>query len=433
LRLLGVILGQDVKISESWYEATTMRGDGHAPLQGRVDADVCVIGAGLAGLTTALELGRKGKRVVLLEASRIAAGASGRNGGFVSNGFALGFDGVVARAGEQGAQALYELSKSGTEYVRAQVKAHCPEVHMGEGWRVAVRHDDRGGLKSYGDVLSAKVDETIQCASAAETRLLLNSERYFDSLYFPGAFHIHPLKYALTLALLCLQNNVSIYENCKALAVEKDGGTTRVRTAHGEVVVRDIVHCVSALDRTLHRPTGRALLPVATYVAVTEPLQQTAINTKSAISDTRRAGDYYRVIDEGRILWGGRITTRVSEPARLAEAMKGDMVSTYPQLGNPRIDFAWAGLMGYALHKMPLIGRDAEGQWFATGFGGHGLNTTAMAGQLIAGAITDGDDAYRRFGVFAPEFAFGPLGRVGVQGSYWWMQARDRIDEALKK
>ena len=424
---------QDVKIPVSWYEATALRGDALGPLQGRIDADVCVIGAGLAGLTTALELGRKGKRVVVLEAARVAAGASGRNGGFVSNGFALGYDGIVARVGEQGAAALYDLSKTGTEYIRAQVKTYCPDVRMGDGWRVAIRHDDRGGLKRYGEALAAKAGETIEYAPVAETRLLLNSERYFDSLYFPHAFHIHPLKYALTLARLCLQNNVTIFENCKALSVEKTGAALRVRTAQGEVLVGDIVHCVSALDPSLHRATGQALLPVATYVAVTEPLQQTAIKTRSAISDTRRAGDYYRLIDEGRLLWGGRITTRVSEPARLAEAMKGDMVAAYPQLGNPRIDFAWAGLMGYALHKMPLIGRDHEGQWFATGFGGHGLNTTAMAGQLIANAIADGDDAYRCFDVFGPQFAFGPLGRVGVQGSYWWMQARDRFDEALKR
>jgi gamma-glutamylputrescine oxidase len=146
------------------------------------------------------------------------------------------------------------------------------------------------------------------------------------------------------------------------------------------------------------------VLPVATYVAVTEPLQQNAINTAAAISDTRRAGDYYRLIDEGRILWGGRITTQVTRPSHLAERMKGDMIATYPSLGKPRIDYAWAGLMGYAIHKMPLIGRDAEGQWFGTDFGGHGLNTTAMAGVILARAIAAGDDAYRQFTPFAPKW-----------------------------
>jgi gamma-glutamylputrescine oxidase len=110
--------------------------------------------------------------------------------------------------------------------------------------------------------------------------------------------------------------------------------------------------------------------------------------------------------------------------------LKGDMLSVFPQLGDPAIASAWAGLMGYALHKMPLIGRDSLGIWFATAFGGHGLNTTAMAGLLLARAIAEGDDSYRRFASYGPQWAGGALGRAGVQGSYWWMQLRDRLDEA---
>jgi gamma-glutamylputrescine oxidase len=212
--------------------------------------------------------------------------------------------------------------------------------------------------------------------------------------------------------------------------VEKTAAGFVVSTAKANVTCQHVVHCVSALDRALHRETGRAMLPVATYVAVTEPLQQQAIRTREAISDTRRAGDYYRLLPDDRILWGGRITTRTVPPQQLAAEMRGDMLSVYPQLGQPRMDYAWDGIMGYALHKMPLIGRSADGQWYATAFGGHGLNTTAMGGLVIARAIAGIDDSYRRFEPFAPRYAFGPLGRVGVQASYWWMQARDRWDEA---
>ena len=113
--------------------------------------------------------------------------------------------------------------------------------------------------------------------------------------------------------------------------------------------------------------------------------------------------------------------------------MKRDMVSVFPQLGKPRIDYAWAGLMGYALHKMPLIGGDGMGQWWATAFGGHGMNTTAMAGLLMARAIAAGDDEYRRFAAFGPQWAGGPFGRVGVQASYWWMQLRDALENHDRK
>ena len=72
--------------------------------------------------------------------------------------------------------------------------------------------------------------------------------------------------------------------------------------------------------------------------------------------------------------------------------------------------------MGYARHFMPLIGTDGQGQWWATAFGGHGMNTTAMGGILMARAIAAKDDEYRRFAPFAPQWAGGPFGRIGRSG-----------------
>jgi gamma-glutamylputrescine oxidase len=424
-------LVQGINLPVSWYEATAQRGV-VLMLRDVQTVDVCVIGGGLAGLTATLELARAGKSVVLLEASRVACGASGRNGGFVSNGFALGIDSVAQHVGLEAAQKLHGLSREGTEYVRSTILQHDASIIAGHGTRVAVRYNDGGGLHAYADELRVRFGEEVETAGVDETRKRLNTSRYFDSIAFPRAFHIHPLRYALLLKRLCEEAGAKVFENSAAQKVEKSNSTFVVTTANGKVRAEHVVHCVSALDRKLHAPTGRAILPVSTYVAVTEPLQQDAIRTHEAIGDTRRAGDYYRLIAGDRILWGGRISTRVREPQRLAEEMRGDMVSTFPQLGLPRIDYAWAGLMGYALHKMPLIGRDEAGQWFATAFGGHGLNTTAMGGLLIARAIARGDDDYRRFSPFAPRWAFGQLGRLGVQGSYWWMQARDRYDEATR-
>ena len=421
---------QTVNPSLTWYEATTDCGEMRTPLRGTVKAEVCVIGGGLAGLTTALELSRRRKKVILLESKQLAWGASGRNGGFVSNGFAEGIENVQKRIGLEAARALYSLSRQGSEYVRGEIACSDPAIKMGDGWIVALRHRDAGDLKSYRDMMARDYGEELQFLSTEQTREKLNSVRYFESISNSGAFHIHPLKYSLMLAREAEKSGASLHECSPALAVEKLGNEWRVRCAEGEVIAQHVVHCVSSLDRTIHKASGRAVLPVATYVAVTEPLNQDAVRTSAAVADTRRAGNYYRLIDGGRLLWGGSITTRVSEPARLAEQMKGDMLATYPQLGNPRIEYSWAGLMGYALHKMPLIGRDKDGQWFATAFGGHGMNTTAMAGQLLANAIADGNDEYRRFAPFAPLWAGGQLGRAGVQASYWWMQFRDRIDEA---
>ncbi|NJN81683.1 MAG: FAD-binding oxidoreductase [Caldilineaceae bacterium] len=133
--------------------------------------------------------------------------------------------------------------------------------------------------------------------------------------------------------------------------------------------------------------------------------------------------------DQRRLIWGGRITTRRSEPSDLAQKLKRDMLSVYPQLQDMEITHAWAGTMGYAVHKMPLIRKLGDGVWCATAFGGHGINTTAMAGMLIASAIANDDDRYRLFAPFAPVWAGGFGSRVAVQASYWHMRLRDWIDE----
>ena len=366
---------------------------------------------------------------MLLEAKRLARGASGRNGGFVSNGFAEGMDNVAKRVGLESARALYQLSRFGTEFVRREIADGDPSIKMGEGWQGCIRYSNAAEKKAGIAAMARDYGQDLQFLDVAETRARVNSQRYFQSSYDSTAFHMHPLRYALLIAAKARAAGAQLYEMSPVLSVSKDGTQHVVRTAQGEVRAQHVVYCVSSLDRTLHPITGRAVLPVATYVAVTEPLKQDVIRTRSAISDSRRAGNYYRLIDQGRLLWGGAITTRISEPSRLAERMKSDMLSVFPSLGNPKIDYAWAGLMGYARHFMPLIGSDGQGQWWATAFGGHGMNTTAMGGILMARAIAQKDDEYRRFAPFAPQWAGGPFGRVGVQAGYWYMQLKDRMDE----
>jgi gamma-glutamylputrescine oxidase len=367
--------------------------------------------------------------VVLIEARRLAWGASGRNGGFVSNGFAEGMENITRRVGSDAARALYSLSRHGTEYVRREIAEGAPSIKMGEGWQGCIRYSNAQEKKAAIAKMARDFGQELRFLDVAETRALVNSARYFQSSLDPSAFHMHPLRYALMIAKKTEAAGARLFEMSPAKSVAREGSGYVVRAGNGEVRCQHVVYCVSSLDRGLHPMTGRAILPVATYVAVTEPLQQDVIRTEHALSDSRRAGNYFRLVDEGRLLWGGAITTRVSEPSRLAERMKGDMLSVFPQLGNPRIDYAWAGLMGYARHFMPLIGTDGQGQWWATAFGGHGMNTTAMGGILMARAIAQNDDEFRRFKPFAPDWAGGPFGRAAVQLGYWGMQVKDAMDE----
>src|SRR5688572_27321049 len=173
---------QAVNNFPTWYEATTERGSPRAALCGPVKADVCVIGGGLAGLTTALELSRRKKKVVLLQARQLAWGASGRNGGFVSNGLGESLQNVQNGVGLEAARALYSLARHGSEYVRREIEAGDPTIKMGEAWIVALRHRDTGSLKAYRDMMARDYDEDFQFLSTGQTREKLNSVRYFESI-----------------------------------------------------------------------------------------------------------------------------------------------------------------------------------------------------------------------------------------------------------
>lgn len=407
-----------------------------APALGQtVEADVCVIGGGLAGLTTALETQRRGQSVVVLEAQRVGWGASGRNAGIVSAGFAMDAKALVQAVGDEDAWSLAGLSATGAQYVRRQIeRLNIADAFHGEGFYQVTRRPSADEVKAHIELCGQKLGHELHYCDRDQLRGILRTERYHEATYDPNAFHIQPLHYALGLAKAFNGLGGVVYEDSRARSLEKQDAKWRVTTPQGAVEANHVVLCTSAYELKLYRPVMRAVLPVATYVVATTPaarLLDTAIQTEAAVADTRYAGDYYRRLPDGRLLWGGRVSTRRSEPFRLGERMLEDCYSVFTQLGALTAAHSWSGLMGYARHKMPLIGQIEPNLWYATAFGGHGLNTTAMAGHLMAEAISEGDDRYKLFEAFPRPSVGGPLRRLVTQGAYWAMQARDKINELI--
>jgi glycine/D-amino acid oxidase-like deaminating enzyme len=423
---------------ETWYRGRLTDPGPRPPLAGRIEADVCVIGGGLAGLTTALELARAGRSVCVVEARRVGWGASGRNGGFVSPGFSAGHATLIRAVGEDHARALHRLSIEGMNAVADNIDrlaiAGANPVH---GTLSASRHEAGDELKAWRDQMVRDFDYATEFWPREQVQAALLSPRYFQGLYQPRAFHIDPLAYGRALAGEIERLGGRVFEGSPVTALGSRGVARRVAagegSAQGDVIAKDVVIATGGYTGRLSRRLHAAFLPIATYVMLTraEPeLVATAIRTTAAIGDRRRAGDYYRLVDGGRrILWGGKITTRTGEPRRLADLLRGSMISTYPQLRDLEVDIAWSGLMAYARHMMPQIGPLGPDLWCCTAFGGHGLNTTAIGGRVLAEAITGESDRYRLFAPFGLAWNGGPAGRLAVQATYWALQTQDWLNE----
>jgi gamma-glutamylputrescine oxidase len=402
----------------SWFAATMMAAPARPPLSADADVDVCVIGGGLAGLTVAREVARKGWSVVLLEAGRLAGSASGRNTGFVLPGFAADPDKLIARVGFERTKDLWALSQMGLDYVRGTVATEgAAGIDLKDGWLYVSKFDNGDEFLRYSALLGDLGCE-VEYWPTERVRALLRSQRYYHAVHYLRAIAIHPLNYALALAAAAERDGARIAENSPALSIDPTGVRKRIATPHARVRASHVVLAGNVQLKGLMPRLAATLIPITTYVITTAPLGprlSEIIAYRGAVSDSDRADNHYRIVGGDRLMWSGRATVWQRNARRYTGALTGDIEKTYPQLGRVEVDYAWNGTLGNTVHRMPQIGELGPGVWLASGFGGHGLNTTAMAGNLVVRALVDGDETWRQFTPFELVWAGGMLGRAVAQ------------------
>ncbi len=420
--------------ADNWYEATRVGSPERARLNYDLDVDVCVVGAGLAGLTVAREVARRGWSVAVLEANRIAWAASGRNTGFVLPGFHENIASMIERIGLDHTAQLWRLSEQGLHYVRNTIEeSGMPGTDPIPGW-LHVSQTDNEITTDVERLRWIGVD--VEAWPPDRVREVLPNPRYFGAMHFPRAFHIHPLNYALGLAVAAEAAGARIFEETPAVSIDPAGVRKRISTPGGRVRAAHVVLAGNVHLGELMPRLAATLLPITTFVMVSEPIGRVLhdlVRYRGAVSDSDHADNHYRIVDSDRLQWSGRMRAWEAKPRWIARGLRADIRRKFPDLGQVKIAYLWSGTLGRAIHRMPQIGEMEAGVWVASGFGGHGLNTTAMAGELIARGIVEADQTWRLFAPYELVWAGGTLGRVLAQGIYWGSKPAERIEQGLAR
>jgi gamma-glutamylputrescine oxidase len=376
----------------SYYVATAADWPLHPALQSDASFDVCVVGGGLAGLSTALNLAEKGFKVALLEASRIGFGASGRNGGQVISGFSCDMDTIRTQVGDDYARAFWQMSVEAVDLIDQRVARHAIDCDWTRGYcSVAIKPRHLRALEAWQREAEQRYGYGhYQAWNRTQLQSQVGSERYLGGLFDPLAGHLHPLNYTLGLARAAEAAGVAIFENTPVSAIVRSA-RPQVVTAGGRIDCQNLVLACNAYIGTLVPELATRIMPVGTYVIATEPLgvarAESLIANNMAVCDTNFVLDYYRRSADHRLLFGGKVSYSGREPRHLAQAMRHDMLRVYPQLADVAVEYAWGGFVDITMNRAPDFGRLDRGIYYLQGFSGHGVNITGIAGQLLAEAI----------------------------------------------
>jgi len=368
-----------------------------------MDADVCVIGGGIAGCSTALNLAERGYRVALLEGQHIGWGASGRSGGQALIGYASGQARLAAQVGREDAKKLWDISVAALDVLRERIERHAIDCDLHWGaLHVAIKPRQRDALiEEHRETEERYGYRKLRFLERADVEALLQTRRYCAGLLDTGSGHLHPLNYTLGLARAAEQAGVHIFEHSQVTKVTP-GSTAVVSTANGKVRAKFIALCCNAYIGELSSTLRARIMPVGTYIVATERLGEARIRAlirdNLAVSDSNFVLDYFRRSDDHRLLFGGRVSYSGMDAFDTARATRQRMIKVFPQLADAKIEYAWAGFVDITMNRTPDFGRLAPNLYYLQGFSGHGIALTGIAGKLVADAIAGHAE---RFDLFA--------------------------------
>ena len=401
---------------DSWYRASAELLPEQSSLQGDVLADVCVIGAGYTGLSAALHLAKAGKQVVILEASRVGWGASGRNGGHVGTGQRADQFALEKWYGKETAKELWRLGLEAVDLVESLVEDHSIDCELGRGnIHYAAKPAHVGELREEIEHLETAYDyHELRGVEKADLCSLSSAQGFHYAMVDEGARHLHPLKYCLGLARAAMAAGVTIYEQSKATQLKVEGGGAVIQTSSGSIRADRVVLACNGYLEKLYPPITSNIMPINNFIVATEPLSEEMARQlnplNASLSDSLFVINYWKLSEDRRLIFGGGETYSDKFPSSITDFVRPHLLGVYPELADTRLEFGWGGTLAITLNRMPDMGVKQGVVYYAQGFSGHGVPTATMAGKLMAQSIVDScEDFDLMTGLKTISFPGGPL------------------------
>lgn len=368
-------------------------------------AEAVVVGGGMLGVWTTYWLAKAGVQVVLLEKSAIGWGATGRNGGFLTGGGAIGYQRMIDTLGHERAKTFCSMSMEGQELPH--------QVIAEEGIECDLRRNGTLGLALSANELAAMTAEQKLLAEDGFSREILDRDQVQELITTPLADEIvgatfaptgalvHSSRYLAGLARSAQKHGARIVRaTVKSIDAKQDGAT--VQTSAGSIDADHVVTALNAWTDTVLPELKGVIVPTRGQILAYKPSKR--VFTTAIGADTTATGDYWQQTPDGTIIVGGcrgdapngdsDVREMVSTP-ELSAKIELLLPRLFPELTNLEVDRRWAGLMAFTADGLPIVDHieASDSVWFGGGFNGHGMPFGPILGKLIAESITSGTDS----------------------------------------
>ncbi|MHA6788208.1 NAD(P)/FAD-dependent oxidoreductase [Pseudomonas bijieensis] len=421
----------------SLWQSTANNGPKLPTLMKELQYDVAIIGGGYTGMSTARYLAAKGLSPVILEASRIGWGASGRNGGVVEGKYRVSFSDVADHFGLDTSRCMYNLAHEAVDHVAELIEAYSISAanYQQNGTMRCAHHKTAFATLVREDEWVRKFlsDKSTRIISAEEMAHETGSRDFVGGVLNSHGGTIHPLNFARGIAAGLVGNGVDIFEESPAVSFHTHANGVKVFTPGGVINASQIVIATDAYTDITKATSAvaRTIVPFRSAIIATEPLDEVGMETPifdgRSYSETRRMMRWFRR-SGNRLLYGGRGAFGKTDSEAAFRALELAFHKQFPQLGNVKISHRWSGLVALTLDAVPHLGRLNSRTTYAMGYNGLGVAMSSNMGKYVAEVVTGGNPSLGM--LTASDLKSIPLYSLrepGVRMVAGWYQLLDRL------